>query len=357
MTYNSIQLMKHIGTPLCEATEEAIESHDLYKFAFKNNIELLYLEKLKEKNKLNELEDEYNNLKDRERDTLKSINRLSSVLNKHKIPYAITKTLRPYPGTPNDIDCLYLGDLKKYEEAGNILQGEHYRLTAPNDMQYEFFDDLADDKFSKLKSGGRFYIDFYRELAADHMPYMDSSVLIKQRIDTSIDGYEDPVVIFDKNHEMIILSLHSVIMHRIIPLEVIYTYSYYLAEMSKEDIVSLWEETKANHAEIAMRTVLTTMKILYQEAFNTIPEKLEYLLSLSGTHKAEAKNFVQSDYHMPHIVNLSTFVTSVFGKLRGKRSRQGFLKELFHMLNPVFAVEVLYHMISKKYAIKHSEHV
>lgn len=357
MTHKSIQLMKQIGTPLCEATESAKENKDLYTFAFKNNIELLYLSKLKEKDQLVDLEEEYNNLKARERDTLKTMNRLATVLRKHNIEYAFTKTLRPYPGTPNDIDCLYLDPLDKYENTGEILQAENYRLTAPNDMQYEFFDELSDDEFSKLKSGGRFYIDFYRELAADHMPYMDSSVLINQRIDASIEGYDDPVKIFNKEHEMIVLCLHSVIMHRIIPLEVIYTYSYYLAEMTEAEIDNLWNETKANHAEIAMRTVLTTMQILYIEAFNTVPEKLKLLLSLSGLHKSEARNFIKSDYHMPHIVNLSTFVTSVFGKLRSKRSRQGFLKELFHMLNPVFAVEVIYHMISKKYAIKHSEHV
>lgn len=357
MINKSIQLMKQIGTPLCKPSENATENKELYTFAFKNNIELLYLSKLKEMGKLNELEDEYNMLKGRERDTLKTMNRLATVLDKHNIEHAFTKTLRPYSGTPNDIDCLYLGSLDNYEKAGDIMQTEDYRLTAPNDMQYEFFDELADDEFSKLKSGGRFYIDFYRELAADHMPYMDSNVLINQRIDATIEGYDEPVKIFNKEHEMIILSLHSIVMHRIIPLEVIYTYSYYLAEMNDDEIINLWNETKANHAEIAMRTVLTTMSILYNEAFNSIPDKLQLLLSLSGIHKAEAKNFVTSDHHMPHIVNLSTFVTSVFGLLRGKRSRQGFFKELFHMLNPVFAVEVIYHMISKKYAIKHSEHV
>ncbi|MFK5891816.1 MAG: hypothetical protein QM504_01185 [Pseudomonadota bacterium] len=357
MSYKSIQLMKIIGTPLCDAVEETREDEELYQFAFKNNIELLYLSKLKEENKLDKLEEEYNSLKEREKDTLNSINRLATVLKKHNIQYGITKTLRPYSGTPNDIDCLYLGPLDKYEDVGKILQNENYLLTAPNDMQYEFFDELADEKFSKLKSGGRFYIDFYRELAADHMPYMDSEVLMKHRIETPIEGHADTVTIFEMKHEMIILSLHSIIMHRIIPLEVIYTYSYYLSTMTNEDINQLWIDTVNNHAEIAMRTVLTTMKILYQEAYNTIPEKLELLLSLSGERKSEAKNFIDSEYHMPHIVNLSTFVTSVFGKLRSKRSRQGFLKELFHMLNPVFAVEVIYHMISKKYAIKHSEHV
>ena len=349
--------MKQIGTPLCAPTENAVEDDELFTFAFKNNIELLYLSKLKELNKLNKLEEEYHTLKEREKDTLKTMDRLSSVLKKYNIEHAFTKTLRPYPGTPNDIDCLYLGPINDYEKSGDILQKEDYRLTAPNDMQYEFFDMQSDDKFSKLKSGGRFYIDFYRELAADHMPYMDSSVLIKHRIDVGIEGFSDPIKIFTPQHEMIVLSLHSVIMHRIIPLEVIYTYSYYLDEMTNDDISNLWQETKNNHAEIAMRTVLTTMKILYLEAYGHLPDKLEFILSLSGVHKSEAKNFISSEYHMPHIVNLSTFVTSVFGKLRGKRSRQGFLKELLHMLNPVFAVEVIYHMVSKKYAIKHSEHV
>ena len=81
------------------------------------------------------------------------------------------------------------------------------------------------------------------------------------------------------------------------------------------------------------------------------------MLERIGRRDSEAVALRASGLKAPHVVNLSTFVVTVFGKIRGARARRGFFKELAHMLNPVFAVEVMYHMLSKKYIDKHSDHV
>lgn len=353
------QLLKTLGSPLLTRfkCEEPTESKDLYTFAFKNNVEMLYFERLGAPDNLTTLSDEYTDIRERQKQTIKSIAKFCSVLESGNINYGITKTIRPYRGTPNDIDALYLGDLSKYESAAEYLTTKGYKITAPNDMQYEFFDTNAGEEFNKDKSGGRFYIDFYRELAADHMPYMDSDKLSRETIKQQLEDEDKAVNTFTKRAEIVILALHSVLMHRIIPLEVIYTYSFYLNEMSKEEIKDLWTYTKDNQAESALRCVLTVMKVLYEECFNEIPDKLALLISLSGISKKEEKEFKSENMKMPHTVTLSNFVISVFSKIRGKRSRRGFLKELTHMLNPVFAIEVLYHMFSKKRIRKHSDHV
>ncbi|MDH5644372.1 MAG: nucleotidyltransferase family protein [Candidatus Heimdallarchaeota archaeon] len=352
-------LLKIIGSPLLEKKPEAdlIESDELFRYAFRNNVEMLYFQALEEAGKLDTLRATRDEIIARQRDTAKTICRLSEVLRHDDIPHAMTKTLRPYPGTPNDIDCLYLGPLDQYENVGKYLQNNQYRLTGPNDMQYEFFDEISDEAFQEDKSGGRFYIDFYRELAADHMPYMDSQILAKEVIQVQIDECPNPVYVFKPIAEMVVLSLHSVLMHRIVPLEVFYTYAYFIAEMSEVELDELWRFTCLNHAEPAMRTVLTLMETLHQECFGFVPDKLAYILKLSGQRISEKKDLLQNDIHMPHVVRLSTFVISVFSKIRGKRARRGFFKELAHMLNPVFAVEVLYHMLSKKFIDKHSDHV
>lgn len=333
------------------------ESEELYRYAFRNNVEMIYFNALEQAGELKSLKPERDEIFARQGDTQRTVCRLTGVLQEGGIPHAVTKTLRPYPGTPNDIDCLYLGSLDQYEEAGKHLQRNHYRLTGPNDMQYEFYDELHGEVFNKDKAGGRFYIDFYRELAADHMPYMDSALLADYVVDVQVDGCEHPVKVFTPNAEMVVLCLHSVLMHRIVPLEVIYTYSYYMASMDKRQLDDLWVLTRRSHAEPAMRTVLSLMEVLYQDCFGVVPDQLEYLLTLSGRRAVEAKSLRASGLKMPHVVHLSTFVITVFGKLRGKRARRGFIKELVHMLNPVFAVEVLYHMLSKKFIDKHSDHV
>lgn len=348
-----------IGSPLLEKQPvcEYIESEELFKYAFRNNVEMLYCRALADHGKLNTLKMKCEAITARQRDTLKTVSRLSAVLKQGNIHHAITKTLRPYPGTPNDLDCLYLGPLNKYEDAGKYLQANHYRLTGPNAMQYEFFDELSGEQFNADKSGGRFYIDFYRELAADYMPYMDSDILKKHTIETNIDGFPGTVTVFEPIAEMVILSLHSVLMHRIVPLEVFYTYAYYLAKMSEKDIAGLWNFTRLNHAEPAMRTIITLIATLHSECFGEVPDKLAYLAELSGQRMAEKKVLINTTLNMPHIVLLSTFVITVFSKIRGHRARRGFFKELLHMTNPVFAVEVLYHMLSKKFIDKHSDHV
>ena len=352
-------LLRMIGSPLLARKPacEYVESEELFKYAFRNNVEMLYCRALADNGKLDALKQKCEMIRARQRDTLKTASRLSAVLKQGRIPHAITKTLRPYPGTPNDLDCLYLGSLNEYEKAGKYLQANHYRLTGPNAMQYEFFDELSGEQFNPDKGGGRFYIDFYRELAADYMPYMDSEILTKYTTETVVEDFPGTITVFVPTAEMVVLSLHSVLMHRIVPLEVFYTYAYYLSEMSQKDISALWDFTRLNHAEPAMQTIITLMATLHHECFGEVPDKLAYLAALAGQRMTEKKSLMNSGLRMPHIVSLSTFVITVFSKIRGKRARRGFLKELLHMTNPVFAVEVLYHMLSKKFIDKHSDHV
>jgi len=352
-------LLQIIGSPLLEAQPDSkvIESKELFDYAFKNNVEMLYVQRLEKSGKLIELQDTCRDIRERQQQTLKTIHRLSSVLQAGNIPHAITKTIRPYPGTPNDVDTLYLGDLAGYEAAAQYLLENNYKLTGPMDMQYEFFDVESGAGFDKFKTGGRFYIDFYRELAADHMPYMDSDVLANEVEDHYIKGFEEPVKILSRRAEIVVLALHSVLMHRTIPLEVVYTYSFMLAEMDNAEIDDLWMFAKHNHAEPSVRAVLAIIEKLYLECFDCVPAQLAYFVSIAGTSRKESRELVDTGLFMPHTALLWTFVISVFSKIRGKRARRGFFKELLHMLNPVFGVEVVYHMLSKRRIKDHSEHV
>lgn len=352
-------LMRILGSPLIsdDTLDAPFESAELFQYAFKNNIEMLYCQRLEAAGCLVSLLDECRAVRKRQKQTLRTVCRLSSVLQQAGIPHAITKTLRPYPGTPNDIDLLYLGDLSDYEDAARYLATQGYKITGPNPMQYELFDEESGVEFNKYKEGGRFYIDFYRELAADYMPYMDSSLLIRYVTPVQIEGCDTPVHVFEPKAEMVILALHSILMHRTVPLEVIYTYSYLMSQMAQEELDELWRFTRVSHAEPAMRAVLTVMAELYDHAFGHRPHALKFLISRSGTSNIEARELRKEACRMPHIVALATFVVSVVAKTRGRRARHGFFRELTHMLNPVFAIEVVYHMLSKKRIARHSKHV
>ncbi len=352
-------LLRYIGSPLLPGRQfdAPVEDEKLFNVAFRNNIEMLYFEALERAGKLDSLRTKRDEIKARQLETVKTIVRLSSTLTAGGIAHAVTKTLRPYPGTPNDIDCLYLGDLKDYEKSGEYMLGQQYRLTGPKDMQYEFFDELQGGEFFKDKAGGRFFIDFYRELAADHMPYMDSALLREFVTDAHVEGYDQPVKVFLPEAEMVVLALHSVLMHRIVPLEVFYTYAFYIQAMDDAGLDKVVAVSKASHAGPGMCTILSLMETLHRDCYGEVPAKLEYLLQRIGRRETEARQLRSTGLKAPHVVNLSTFVVTVFSKIRGARARRGFFKELAHMLNPVFAVEVLYHMLSKKYIDKHSDHV
>lgn len=352
-------LLRYIGSPLLPALapDDPVEDQALFDVAFRNNVEMLYFDALERAGKLDALRAKRDEIKARQLETLVTIVRLSTVLTEGGIAHAVTKTLRPYRGTPNDIDCLYLGELADYEKASDYLLGRNYRLTGPRDMQNEFFDELQGGEFFKDKAGGRFYIDFYRELAADHMPYMDSALLRGYVTDAHVEGHAAPVKVLKPEAEMVVLALHSVLMHRIVPLEVFYTYAYLMQAMDEAGLDKVAAVSRASHAGPGMRTILSLMEALHQDCYGEVPAKLGYLLDRIGRRGTEAAALRASGLKAPHVVKLSTFVITVFGKTRGKRARQGFFKELAHMLNPVFAVEVLHHMLSKRYIDKHSDHV
>lgn len=355
--FNSIELLKIIGSPLINKkfTGKIIESKELFNYAFRNNIEMLYCQKLVDSNNLSILIIKFTELKKRVLDSQKSVIKISKILKKENIIHAVTKTIRPYPATPNDSDILYLGDLENYQEATNILVENGYKITAPNAMQYELFDASVEENYNDKKSGGRFYIDFYRELAADYMPYMDSN-LLKNEI-KNIEVLGENVCVLEDKAEIIVLALHSVLMHRIIPMEVIYTYSYIFDKMSESELNEIWKFVKLSHGEVAFRAVMTIMYVLYDKSFDYIPQEITFFINKIGLSKREKKELIKNNLKMPHIITLRTFIYSVFSKIRGKRARQGFFKELFHMLNPFFAIEVFYHMLSKNRIEEHSDHV
>ena len=113
------------------APDEPIEDEALFNVAFRNNVEMLYFEALERAGKLDRLAPKRDEIKARQLETLITIVRLSTVLTQGGIPHAVTKTLRPYRGTPNDIDCLYLGDSEGLPKGGRLPAGPELPLDWP----------------------------------------------------------------------------------------------------------------------------------------------------------------------------------------------------------------------------------
>ena len=351
-------LLQSMGNPLLNSGKpiNLIESNELLQLAFKNNIELEYLSKLKFYNCLDKLDSDYLKFTNRYSETSDCIIRIVKILDKNKIPYAITKTLRPYPATPNDSDILYLGALDNYKNTLKLLENDGLVRCGGSDMQAQFFDPEGGESFKRDKRGGRFYIDFYRELAADHVAYMDSNIIKNFVIfakckDTNIN-------VFNPIAEIPILLLHSVIMHRTLPLEVFFTISYYLKSFNESDYDQLILSFRKNHLVYVAKYYFKIMAYIFTVYYNEIPEEVETILGKLGI-KSDKINFNKYSYdNFPYIIELKVFFIALFEKTLDYNSLKGMFKQFGKMvISPRFFVEVLYHIFSKKRTIEHSEHV
>lgn len=353
----TIKLARCMGFPLINNGEpvELIASEALTDLAFANGVELIYLMNLQKANKLGSLEGRLEEYETRRKKSAECVVRIARAMDDQHIPYAITKTLRPYPATPNDTDLLYLGPLNDYVNALRRFESTGFVMCDGIKMQTEFFDPKGGGVFQQDKSGGQFYIDFYSQLAADHMPYMDSKRLTDRVVTQKVNDYE--VKVFEPIAEMTILYLHSVVMHRTFPLEVFWSTAYWLKDMNDQDLDNFAEFVRSHHAVVSTRIAFTLMAELCQQAYGEVPDKIQGMLNRIGEQRSEREEFKARMYATPHISLFSTWVFAVLEKNMEWHSMKGFLKELAMMINPIFFIEVLHHMFSRKRIKKHSKHV
>lgn len=354
---DTVKLMRCLGSPLLNHGQpfELEESENLLDLAFRNNVEMLYLSQLRSGGRLDRLASALEEYEDRRVRTAGCIARIASMMDSQGIPYAITKSLRPYPAIPNDTDVLYLGLLSGYEKAVADIERAGFRPEGGSRMQAQFFDPHEGAVFNRDKRGGRFYIDFYRQLAADHVPYMDSAKLGTHVVIREVSGVE--VKVFEPVAEMTILYLHSVIMHRTFPLEVFASTAYWLAEMQPVDLDRLAAFLKDSHAALVGATAFSLMGQLYAQAFGVVPEQILGMQRRLARYLFGRWRREHFAGQLPHICELSTFLLAVLEKIGELNSFRGFCKQALYMLNPVFFAEVMNHMMSRARIRAHSEHV
>lgn len=354
---DAITLMRCLGSPLLNGGQpfEGQESEALFDLAFRNNVEMLYMSQLRTCGRLNRLASAFSEFEERRAKTSECIVRIARTLAREEIPYAITKSLRPFPAIPNDTDVLYLGPLSDYKRAVAAIEQAGFLPVGGSRMQAQFFDPQGGAAFNRDKRGGRFYIDFYRQLAADHVPYMDSAVLRGHVV--SRDVGEFAVNVFEPIAEMTILFLHSVIMHRTFPLEVFASTAYWLADMQPVDLDRFAAFLEDNHAVVVGAAAFSLMAQLYAQAFGVVPEPILEMQKRLGLHPYARWQHEGVVDQQPHICALSTFVLAVLEKLGEGDSFRGFCVEALHMLNPVFFAEVMDHMMNRARIRAHSKHV
>ena len=340
---HTLEVLKQIGTPFepNKIWDEPEESEEIYRYAFKNRVGLLYLLKIKEFELLDRLSNEYEKLDFRAGETMATAGRAGKVLNKAGIDYVIFKTIRPYPATPNDVDILCLDGVPGYTKAINALyKAGYFTFDDGAPMQVLFSDPRGKGIASWDKKGGIYYVDLYKAPAADFFIYLDPEKLKAHIIDTNLNGYV--VKILRPEVELATILMHSVFPEITFTLELFYTITYSLSRFSEEQVEKFISFSKKNHLLFPVRVCLSITGSLHENAFGYVPEAISNVLhKTGGKYQREVDSFTSKKFETPYKLLSTSFFIAFLNKLKEASSLKSLGIQGIHMLNPVFLKDVL----------------
>lgn len=242
----TVKLLRIIGSPFApeqkqELPENKEESTELYIYAMKNKIGLLYLETLKNQGRLEVfgLESEYQEEHEKHNEQVTTAFRIAKLFNSNNINYIVFKSIMPYPAVPNDIDIVHLGSDDEYKKAkGIILQngyeeffGEFGSGISPSQTM---FHDSRDGPHLGLSKKDIYDIDLYREIMASYIVYLDREKFKKYVTEMDVSGMR--IRVLEPEAELVALITHSIIPEQLCTFSVYYATLHYLAKMNLEEI-------------------------------------------------------------------------------------------------------------------------
>ena len=337
----TFELAKIVGSPFVDSKlnikDNVLEA--IYDEAFKDRVALLYLTLYRRDGWSEFLEQKYQKLNERRNKTLDVVSTLGKSLNEFGInDYAIFKSLKPYPATPNDTDVINFGDKVKFKSVIDHLYSYGYEFHEWAPMQTTLIHPDGIGKTGKGKKGGTYYIDMYSDISTDYFLYIDKRSL-KPYIETRIiEGQKIQNV--KKEIELAIILFHNVFPERTFQLEHFYMPLYHLHE-EDFDLDLMIEFTENQKLVRAIATNLTLVEYIHQEIFGFVPERVVFLLNRWGRNKRELKLFIEKGSNTPYMISPRTFWLTFIDKLHDGAAFKSVLIQALHMLNPVFFFDVM----------------
>jgi hypothetical protein len=300
----TIKLIRIIGSPFVDAYEVPSSKEEamlLYELAVKNKIGLLFLESLKHQDVLEKYDftQEYDAEKQRNLQQRITAKRISEVLNAIHCHYAIIKSIVPFPGTPNDIDIIHFGTGKEYAEAIKHIQLSNFtEIHGEVDAEQQMFHDNREIPHPDVMKKDVFDVDFYQNLSASHLQYLNKKKLEPFVTETEVGG--TPSKILKPSAEMVVLIIHSFIPEMIFTLFLYYAALFHIAKMEEDEIDEFIENSRVNNMTISSRCFFSLVGELHNRSFGFMPAKIKTILNLLGEDLGERTIFVQeNNYKMP----------------------------------------------------------
>ena len=232
---------------------------------------MLYLSIYRKKDWAGILEERYLRLADRRDKTLRVVSELSSTLNEFcQNEYAIFKSLKPYPATPNDTDVILFGDKDRFNAVTEHLYSKGYLFHEWAPMQTTLIHPDGKGKTGKGKKDGTYYIDLYSDISTDYFLYIDKRSLLPYVETRIISGQEIRNV--RKEVELAIILFHNVFPERTFQLEHFYMPLYHLSEndFDVDVMIAFAEQQKLSRA---IETNLTFVEYIHGEIFGFVPDQ------------------------------------------------------------------------------------
>ncbi len=333
-TNRGIEITRVIGSPfLAYQSGDLVESDELYQYAFKNRIALLYLLALKHRGALDRLREQYERLANRAHETLVTAARVATVLSSERIPYVVIKTVRPFPATPNDVDVLILGSRASYTKAMTVLEDAGYVGMDPAPLQRSFVDPRGKAQMRLDKAGGTYYVDLYRDPGVDRFVYLDKAKLTSNLSIMDIDGRE--VTVLRAEVDAATIMFHSVFPENTFSLEVAYMIWERLAQTDSFDEKVFRQFVRSNHMVFPIRCCLTIAAKVHESAFGDVSLALDDLLSsLGGAVSELVDEMSRQGLGFPYKFSPSVYWRTFLAKLVEPVAFASLIDQGIHMLQP-----------------------
>lgn len=337
----TFELIKIIGTPFAEGRQNVPDDvlEEIYDKAFADRVALLYLTLHRREGWPQVLEDKFQAMNSRRDKTLHVVATLGQALNAFGVDnYAVFKSLKPYPATPNDTDVINFGDKKKFQAALDHLYAEGYLFHEWAPMQTTLIHPDGKGKTGKGKKGGTYYIDMYSDISTDYFLYIDKRAL-KPYVETrEVDGRKVQNV--RKEVELAIILFHNIFPERTFQLEHFYMPLYHLAE-ADFDVNVMIAFAEQQRLSRAVATNLTLVEYIHKQIFGFVPEAVTALLERWGRNAPELERFKNSGMETPYMISPRTFWLTFYDKVHDPAAFKSLVVQGVHMLNPVFFVDVM----------------
>jgi hypothetical protein len=331
----TVQLLRVIGSPYVGSNSEFSTQHpeDLYHYAIKNRIPLLYLKALRKFDRLGNLQREHDKLVDRFVKIETAFRRISEVLDGSGISYGFFKSVRPYEEVTVDIDILIFGS--KYEEALRALYSADYMFLGRGPLSTTFR-----DKESRIN------LDIYDEVGVSHIVYLDKDALMKFVGNRDLsNGFV--VRSLSPEADLLAVIAHSIIKEHMYVLSEYYTTLYYLADANSRALSSFLSLVDECRMHSAVKTHLGATALLHYGAHAFIPICLKKLLDELGLNHLELSRVKERGFHMPHKYHPLTVTKALIEKLGESKANKSFVLQASSMLNPKFASSVVKEMLHR----------